>query len=98
MRLINVRTFTLHEFNGRTPPYCILSHTWDGEEVSFQDFQNLEAAQELAGFGKIRFTCQQAELDGLEYAWVDTCCIGTSIQIPCCIPVANASGLTRQEQ
>jgi hypothetical protein len=41
MRLLNSTTIKLHEFIGsQIPPYAILSHTWDEEEVSFQDLQN----------------------------------------------------------
>lgn len=59
------------------PPYAILSHTWDEEEVSYQDWQTLPwpALQEKKGFQKIEYCCQQAARDGLEWVWVDTCCI-----------------------
>ncbi|ETS87133.1 hypothetical protein PFICI_00961 [Pestalotiopsis fici W106-1] len=58
------------------PPYAILSHTWGarGEEVTFQDIQNKDF-QQKPGYGKILFCGRQAQLDGLEYFWVDTCCI-----------------------
>ncbi|KAN0104318.1 Tetratricopeptide repeat domain containing protein [Hyaloscypha variabilis] len=42
------------------PAYAILSHTWGKEE---------------AGWRKIQFCANQAAADGLEYFWVDTCCI-----------------------
>ncbi|KFA49204.1 hypothetical protein S40293_07199 [Stachybotrys chartarum IBT 40293] len=60
-----------------TPEYAILSHTWGSakEEVSFQDMQYLAAAKKKAGFEKIAFTCRQARANGLEYVWIDTCCI-----------------------
>jgi hypothetical protein len=62
------------------PPYAILSHTWhtdSSQEVSFQD---LEAgrAESKAGYGKIQFCAQQATRHGLQYFWVDTCCIDKS--------------------
>ena len=77
MRLINVDTYKVDEFFGdRIPPYAILSHCWvDGEEVSFQDIQNLNEAKLKRGFNKIEECCRQAKDDGLSYAWVDTCCI-----------------------
>ncbi|KAI0142107.1 ankyrin repeat-containing domain protein [Pestalotiopsis sp. NC0098] len=58
------------------PPYAILSHTWGarGEEVIFQDIQNNDF-QQKPGYGKILFCGRQAQLDGLDYFWVDTCCI-----------------------
>ncbi|KAL7900318.1 heterokaryon incompatibility domain-containing protein [Trichoderma sp. SZMC 28014] len=74
MRLINTRTLKLHQFHGKPPPYAILSHTWGQEEVSFQDFHS-PLREKLAGFPKIRATCKKAYSHGLDYAWVDTCCI-----------------------
>ncbi|KAL7800879.1 heterokaryon incompatibility domain-containing protein [Trichoderma afarasin] len=75
MRLINTRTLKLQSFHGKPPPYAILSHTWGHEEVSFQDFQSPELREKLAGFSKISATCKKAYSHGLDYAWVDTCCI-----------------------
>lgn len=61
------------------PKYAILSHTWlsDDEEVSFEDWANGNA-RDKAGFPKIQFCMEQAARDGLEYLWVDTCCINKS--------------------
>ncbi|KAK4078307.1 uncharacterized protein Triagg1_3323 [Trichoderma aggressivum f. europaeum] len=75
MRLINTRTLKLQQFHGKPPPYAILSHTWGQEEVSFQDFQSPDLREKLAGFSKISATCKKAYSHGLDYAWVDTCCI-----------------------
>ncbi|KAK5717106.1 hypothetical protein LTR15_008995 [Elasticomyces elasticus] len=76
MRLINVDTFVLQEFaGGDTPPYAILSHNWGEDEVTFGDIQHLDLAKDKAGFVKIYFACCQAKEDGLDYVWVDTCCI-----------------------
>lgn len=61
-----------------TPPYAILSHTWrEGEEVTFKDLIE-GTGQEKAGYEKIRFCGQQAERDGLQHFWLDTCCIDKS--------------------
>jgi hypothetical protein len=62
------------------PPYAILSHTWDGEEVAHKDLQNHRDIQEVdaklkGGYQKIFFCAAQAKRDGLDYFWVDTCCI-----------------------
>ncbi|EME44337.1 hypothetical protein DOTSEDRAFT_71988 [Dothistroma septosporum NZE10] len=55
--------------------YAILSHTWEeGQEVTFEDMSTPEARNKH-GYQKIEDTCKQAVKDGLEYAWVDTCCI-----------------------
>lgn len=78
MWLINCRTQILEEFNDEkafATGYAILSHTWGKDEVSFQDIRDSAKAGTLGGYRKIRFTCQQALQDGLDYAWVDTCCI-----------------------
>lgn len=78
MRLINTKTLELQEFYlERVPRYGILSHTWADEEVSFQDMSTAARTQKK-GFSKIIQTCILALADGLEYAWVDTCCIDKS--------------------
>jgi hypothetical protein len=59
------------------PPYAILSHTWGDEEVTYQDItSDLDTAK--AGYAKIEFCGRQAALDGLDFFWVDTCCIDKS--------------------
>jgi len=61
------------------PPYAILSHTWgvDAEEVAFRDLMD-GTGKTKAGHNKIRFCGEQARRDGLQYFWVDTCCIDKS--------------------
>lgn len=68
--------FTLTDFSHaeKKPPYAILSHTWGRGEVSHKDLID-EKGQEKEGFAKIRFCATQAAADGLQYFWVDTCCI-----------------------
>lgn len=80
MWLINTRTRLLKEFIGlEIPEYAILSHTWEmGQEVTFQEFSQEPRSDAKAGYWKIDQTCQQAIRDGLDYAWVDTCCIDKS--------------------
>lgn len=59
--------------------YAILSHTWgeDSDEVTFEDI--LEGSgRDKAGYDKIKFCAEQAARDGLQYFWVDTCCIKKS--------------------
>ncbi|KZL69586.1 het domain-containing protein [Colletotrichum incanum] len=77
MWLINTKTLTLEEIhNPSAVKYAILSHTWEKEEVSFQDMAYLPKAKGRAGFAKIARACEMAlEKEGLGYAWVDTCCI-----------------------
>lgn len=78
MRLINVHTYKLRNFMGDLstyPSYAILSHTWEKDEVSYRDMQDLSVARRKRGFKKIKMCCRQAAVDGYKWAWVDTCCI-----------------------
>jgi hypothetical protein len=60
------------------PPYAILSHTWvAGEEVVYEELKD-GAGKGKSGYHKIRFCGEQARRDGLQYFWVDTCCIDKS--------------------
>lgn len=63
----------------KTPHYATLSHTWglDSDEVTFADIQHRQG-QDKPGYAKIRFCGKQARRDGIEYFWVDTCCINKS--------------------
>ena len=58
----------------RRPVYAILSHTWGKDEVSFQEVE-AGTGKNKAGWEKIQFCARQAAADGLQYFWVDTCCI-----------------------
>ncbi|PVH74834.1 vegetative incompatibility protein HET-E-1 [Cadophora sp. DSE1049] len=64
-------------FEDDIPEYAILSHRWEGEEVTFKDL-TAGTSKPKAGYGKIQFCGEQARRDGLEYFWVDTCCIDKS--------------------
>ncbi|RYP77756.1 hypothetical protein DL769_003322 [Monosporascus sp. CRB-8-3] len=62
------------------PPYAILSHRWSeniAEEVTFKDIEN-GAGRGKSAYRKIEFCAEQARRDGLQYFWVDTCCIDKS--------------------
>ncbi|KAH8887913.1 HET-domain-containing protein [Thozetella sp. PMI_491] len=78
MRLINTRTLELHEFySGNVPAYAILSHTWEEDEVSFEDLRRTSGSVNLdkRRYAKLRALCHQSQQDDLEWAWIDTCCI-----------------------
>ncbi|KAI0129760.1 heterokaryon incompatibility protein-domain-containing protein, partial [Xylariales sp. AK1849] len=79
MRLLDVRTMQLKEFLGRDlPRYAILSHTWGEEEVTFNDLSQIEQASWKKGFSKMEQVACVAKKQGLDYFWVDTCCIDKS--------------------
>ena len=75
MRLLNTTTFEFREFfDSDVPRYAILSHRWGSDEPSFQDFEKgIQRGRQ--GFDKINECCKVASEDGLEWAWMDTCCI-----------------------
>jgi hypothetical protein len=77
MRLLNLNTLDLVEFmHCEKPPYVILSHTWDAEEVSLQELQSPRAhIKQKKGWTKIQNFAQKGEENGFEWGWVDTCCI-----------------------
>jgi hypothetical protein len=78
MRLINVSSMSVEEFIVRKiPPYGILSHTWEGSEVSYDEMR-VGTARGKESFHKIEMACKLASGDGLAYVWVDTCCIDKS--------------------
>ncbi|KAI1262634.1 hypothetical protein F5Y18DRAFT_148234 [Xylariaceae sp. FL1019] len=74
MWLINARTLELKEFLGDRPPYAVLSHTWDGDELTFKDMSK-GRGRDKRGFQKVQLLCGQAIKDHIDWAWIDTCCI-----------------------
>ncbi|KAF2966381.1 hypothetical protein GQX73_g7178 [Xylaria multiplex] len=84
MWLIETSTLKLEFFTEAVKgSYAILSHTWEENEVSFEQLSNineawLENAQNRKTLIKITKTCEVASQHGLSYAWVDTCCIDKS--------------------
>ncbi|ORX97285.1 heterokaryon incompatibility protein-domain-containing protein [Clohesyomyces aquaticus] len=72
--------FSLTRFGpNNIPPYAILSHTWeaDEQELTFEEMMTGTGLNKagVAGYRKIQFCGDQANKDGLEYFWVDSCCI-----------------------
>lgn len=81
MNLIDTSTLQLHHVpESEKAPYAILSHTWGDDEVTYQEFSNIEnlKAKSKLSYTKILRTCQIAASRGLRYAWIDTCCIDKS--------------------
>ena len=72
----------MKEFVVDPPKYAVLSHRWYEFEVAFQDFHTVQDDRELVlddrekqGIRKIQNTCRVALEYGLEWVWIDTCCI-----------------------
>jgi hypothetical protein len=80
MRLLQIEendSFSLVERLGSdVPPYAILSHTWgrDSDEVTLKDIVT-GTGKEKKGFRKLAFCATQAKSRGMQFIWVDTCCI-----------------------
>jgi hypothetical protein len=81
MRLLNIHTWTLKEFisDNEVPPYAILSHTWNENEVSFQQWESMATSNIMAayinkmeGYQKIKKFGQEAANNGFDWVWVDT--------------------------
>ncbi|KAF5560725.1 beta transducin [Fusarium phyllophilum] len=75
MWLINTQTYKLENFDNPPRSYTILSHTWEADEVLFQDMESLPHAQSKAGWKKIQMTCEASRQVNISHAWIDTCCI-----------------------
>ena len=81
---VDYRTKVLEFRDDETTDYVILSHRWiDPTEVDFEELVNLarmdkaerDEVRRRLGYKKIFDSCQQAQKDGYEWVWVDTCCI-----------------------
>lgn len=74
MWLLDTNTIKLRYFHSETDvgDYVVLSHTWEDEEVTYQDIESSSVTGKK-GYSKIRNTCRLAAENGLKYAWVDTC-------------------------
>ncbi|KAK1752901.1 heterokaryon incompatibility protein-domain-containing protein [Echria macrotheca] len=80
MRLLDTTTFELQSFVS-PPRYAILSHTWDDEEILFEDAQqgrDCLLSSPKKGLAKLIACCAIAARDGYGYVWIDTCCIDKS--------------------
>jgi len=66
-----------------TTEYVILSHRWMAQEVDYDemvgptemDGRERDEIRQRDGYRKILQSCEQAQKDGYEWLWVDTCCI-----------------------
>jgi hypothetical protein len=77
MRLLSTHNWTLKEFlsDYEVPPYAILSHTWDEDEVTFQQWESLAISDiatsdinSMKGYQKVKRFGQKAASHG--FNWV----------------------------
>ena len=80
---VDCRAKVLELRDDEVTEYAILSHRWGEQEVAYDEIvelanMNKEKRDEIRqrdGYQKILDSCKQAEKDGYEWLWVDTCCI-----------------------
>jgi len=89
------RTKHLKSCDGGATEYVILSHRWIKQEVDYDetvelaqmDGEERDEIHQRDGCQKILQSCEQAQKDGYEWLWVDTCCIdkrsSAELSIPC---------------
>ncbi|KAF7528769.1 hypothetical protein G7054_g10074 [Neopestalotiopsis clavispora] len=86
IRLVNVDTLQLVEFTDLDiPPYAILSHRWiRGQELTLTDLNRHPSestnlfGRKRAGALKSKGACIVARRHGLQWIWIDSCCIDKS--------------------
>ena len=60
--------------------YAILSHRWQGDEISFKDMEKLTNSKLQTCSGrKVVGTCEVAQKENLKWVWIDSCCIGNNV-------------------
>ena len=77
------RTKVLEFGDDEAIEYAILSHRWVGQEVDYDEMVGLakmaveerDEIRQRDGYQKVLQSCEQAQKDGCEWSWVDTCCI-----------------------
>jgi hypothetical protein len=82
MRLLNTKSLRLDYFQGeKIPKYAILSHTWEEEEILFEDLDPAknpvegQLATTKRARDKFLGSVAMARGDGHDYIWIDSCCI-----------------------
>ena len=87
MFLLNIHTLQLEDFSTRrVPRYCILSHRWGREEVSFKEMRK-GTVTSGSGYSKIVGFCEFVKSfpvhwdsssekvwqEKIDWVWIDTC-------------------------
>ncbi|KAF2669743.1 hypothetical protein BT63DRAFT_425417 [Microthyrium microscopicum] len=86
MWLLNASSLKLEYFafdDGEAPPYGILSHTWahPSTELTFEDLHSRGHAafsKKKESYQKLIGCCSVAQKHGLQWVWLDNCCIDKS--------------------
>lgn len=80
MRLLRTKlisepgTLEIEEFDDISiPQYAILSHRWGKDEPTLQDVER--GTTKKGAFKKVKQSCDMAKRQGIDYIWIDTCCI-----------------------
>jgi hypothetical protein len=56
------------------PDYATLSHTWNDEEITFQEMLSAGGVSiNKPGYQEIKHSCRQTLIDKLELVWVGAC-------------------------
>ena len=82
MRLLNTSTYKVSGMGAVRADYAILSHRWlRNGEITYQELNstnargsNLDETQ-LESLNKTKEACAKAREQGLDWIWMDTCCI-----------------------
>ncbi|KIM50604.1 hypothetical protein SCLCIDRAFT_1225234, partial [Scleroderma citrinum Foug A] len=80
---VNRRAKVLEFGDDEATEYAILSHRWVTQEVDYDEIVELakmvveerDEIRQRDGYQKIVQSCKQAQKDGYQWLWVDTCCI-----------------------
>lgn len=81
---MNIKTGNLSKLGNewddeRRPPYAILSHRWEEQEVSYQEWESGEYERKSSGYRKIGNCGKLASSRDIGRVWIDTCCIDKKI-------------------
>lgn len=78
MHLIDTKTRRLIAVPCPPERYAILSHTWDSEEITFQDIMSGQPLETRPGYPKFDGAIKLAAIHGYKLVWIDNCCIDKS--------------------
>ena len=74
MRLLHTKSLELSPFYDNVPPYAILSHRWEDEEITFEDHtkdpisKRKSSSSAKRGFAKVSGVCALTVKD--EFEWI----------------------------